>query len=74
MNVQSIKRLRGLTGCSMNQCKEALKKCSCFDSAKEYLFLKSQALIRFKTVDGKKVKWQDSDYIKQAEQICDERW
>lgn len=68
VEIKDMKKLRELTGCSMIQCKMALEKCSSLEVAKEYLYLKGQALYRSKIVNGVKTQWQDVDYIKYAEE------
>lgn len=63
-----IKALRDKSGCSLNECKQALKKCSNFEIAYEYLRLKSQPLVRCKVdKDGNKNPYTDDNYIMLAE-------
>ena len=64
--MEMIKKLRERTGCSLNDCKKALALCENIDIAYEYLRLKGQALARYKMVAGKKIPWQDKDYLEAA--------
>ncbi len=59
-----VKELRKMTGMDMKACRQAFITCGQdINLAYEYLKLKSQAVIRYKNVDGRKVPYTDSDYL-----------
>lgn len=65
-----IKELKDKTGCSISNCKEALKNCD--DNiliAEKYLQLKTTAVSRKKIIDGKLIPWETDDYVKEAKNI-----
>lgn len=67
MNVMLVKDLARSTGCSVVDCNRALKVCG-NDAvvAKEFLRLKSQAVVREKRIKGRWVKWSETDYVNEA--------
>lgn len=65
-----LERLRAETGCGIAECRKALEICGSYDVAYEYLRLKSQAVCRYKNVNGQTVRWVDDDYIEKAREIA----
>lgn len=62
-----IIELKNRTGCPISHCKEALRLCGDnVEIAYNYLKLKSNAVSRWKIVDGNKVPWTNADYVSKA--------
>lgn len=68
MEFTMLERLRAETGCEISECEQALEICGSYDVAYEYLRLKSQAVCRYKYINGKKIRWAENDYIERAKQ------
>lgn len=67
MTPQTIRDLSRKTGFGVVDCNRALKVCG-NDAvvAKEFLRLKSQAVVREKRIKGRWVKWSETDYVNEA--------
>lgn len=55
------------SGMGASQCRSALKKCRCnYTVALKYLELKNCAVNKKKVVNGRLVRWSDSDYVAES--------
>jgi len=66
MNNIDIMRLKDNTGETYAACKRALAICNGYASAYEYLRIRHIAVASYKIINGKKVSWEEQDYINYA--------
>lgn len=72
--ISQVKNLREITGCGLEECKNAIKKCKDFSVAYEYLSLRGCAVYRAKINEsGEKIPFSESDYIELAKKYAKER-
>lgn len=64
--IEDIKSLREQIGCGITDAKKAIDLCDDKEIALEFLRLKGQALARYNIINGKKIRWNDMDYYKEA--------
>lgn len=64
-----IKRLRDETGININKIKQALDFCGNEDLTKIFLKLKYSSVVRYKIINGEKVRFSDNDYLLLAKEI-----
>lgn len=61
-----VKYLRDISGCGIQECKEALFQCKNADIAYEFLKLRTQAALRCKINDGVRARFTTEDYVELA--------
>ncbi len=67
---EKIKHLTEITGCGFYNCRKALELFEGNEkTAYEYLKLKSQPVVRYKIVNGKRIFWTNQDYINKAKEL-----
>lgn len=64
-----IKTLRDETGININKIKQALDFCGNEDLTKIFLKLKYSVVVRYKIINGEKVRFSDNDYLLLAKEI-----
>lgn len=64
-----IKRLKDEIGININKIKQALDFCGNEDLTKIFLKLKYSGVVRYKIINGEKVRFSDNDYLLLAKEI-----
>ena len=64
-----IKTLRDEIGININKIKQALDFCGNEDLTKIFLKLKYSGVVRYKIINGEKVRFSDDDYLLLAKEI-----
>lgn len=64
-----IKTLRDEIGININKIKQALDFCGNEDLTKIFLKLKYSGVVRYKIINGEKVRFSDNDYLLLAKEI-----